>query len=254
MIAMVREKLKEIERRENIRILHCVESGSRAWGFASPDSDYDIRFVYVRPMEDYLKLEPMRDVIEWQLDDVWDINGWDLQKLLRLLHKSNPTIFEWAASPIVYHTTAQWQRVAQTIRAYFGPKACMHHYMSMAKGNFKAIHKDDSIKYKKYFYVLRPMLAFRWIMERQEPAPMEFSTLMTLELPEDVRREIERLLELKTGLGEAAVGAPIGWLNEYIQSELERLEQILWEYPSAEPMDWAGLNACFLTVLGDRSR
>ena len=92
-------KLREIEAREHVRILHCVESGSRAWGFASPDSDYDVRFVYVRQPEHYLRLDKTRDVIEWQLDDTLDINGWDLQKTLRLLHRSNPTVFEWNSSP-----------------------------------------------------------------------------------------------------------------------------------------------------------
>ena len=94
MKELILTKLREIERKENVRILHAVESGSCAWGFASPDSDYDVRFVYVRKPEDYLRLERTRDVIERQLDDTLDINGWDLQKLLRLLHKSNPTVFE----------------------------------------------------------------------------------------------------------------------------------------------------------------
>ncbi len=81
---VIPQKLAEIEHRENVRILHCVESGSRAWGFSSPDSDYDVRFIYVRTRSDYLRLDGMRDVIEWQLDDTLDINGWDLQKMLRL--------------------------------------------------------------------------------------------------------------------------------------------------------------------------
>ena len=102
------EKLDEIEKRENIKILHCIESGSRAWGFASPDSDYDVRFIYVRPKEFYLRLDKTRDVIEWQLDDTLDINGWDLQKPLRLLHSSTPTLFEWNNSPIVYKTMPEW--------------------------------------------------------------------------------------------------------------------------------------------------
>ena len=94
IIDTIKEKLIEIEKRENIKILHCVESGSRAWGFSSPDSDYDVRFIYVRPKEYYLRLDKTRDVIEWQLDETLDINGWDLQKMLRLLHGSNPTVFE----------------------------------------------------------------------------------------------------------------------------------------------------------------
>ena len=93
MRELILEKLKEIEVQENIKIQHCIESGSRAWGFASPDSDYDVRFIYVRPKEFYLRLDKTRDVIEWQLDDTLDINGWDIKKALTLLHSSNPTLF-----------------------------------------------------------------------------------------------------------------------------------------------------------------
>ena len=95
IIAEINEKLDEIERKEGVRILHAVESGSRAWGFASPDSDYDVRFIYVRSKEDYLRLDEPRDVIEWQLDEVLDINGWDLKKALRQFAKGNATLFEW---------------------------------------------------------------------------------------------------------------------------------------------------------------
>ena len=101
----IQEQLRRIEEAENIKILLAVESGSRAWGFASPDSDYDVRFIYIRRLEDYLRLDAIRDVIELPIDDVLDINGWDLQKTLRLLHKSNPTLFEWFSSPIVYQKT-----------------------------------------------------------------------------------------------------------------------------------------------------
>ena len=96
------EELRKIEEKEKVRIIMAIESGSRAWGFASPDSDYDVRFIYVRKKEEYLKLEGIKDVIEWQLDETLDINGWDIRKALQLLYKSNPTVFEWCASPIVY--------------------------------------------------------------------------------------------------------------------------------------------------------
>lgn len=118
----IQSKLFEIEAKENVRILHCVESGSRAWGFASPDSDYDVRFIYVRPKDYYLRLEKTRDVIEWQLDETLDINGWDVQKALRLLHNSNPTLFEWNASPIIYRTTDDWKRISEVIDDYFVKK------------------------------------------------------------------------------------------------------------------------------------
>lgn len=116
--AIVRE-LDLIEQAEHVRILHCVESGSRAWGFASPDSDYDVRFIYVRDEDFYLKLEETRDVIEWKLDDILDINGWDLKKALRLLRQSNPTLFEWNSSPLVYRTTDDWKKISEVISGYF---------------------------------------------------------------------------------------------------------------------------------------
>ena len=103
---VIEEQLKEIEEKENVKIIYCVESGSRAWGFASPDSDYDVRFIYVRNKEDYLKLNKNRDVIEWRLDDVLDINGWDIQKALRLLYKSNPTLFEWSIADSIQDNTS----------------------------------------------------------------------------------------------------------------------------------------------------
>ena len=157
----IQEKLNEIEAKERIRILHCVESGSRAWGFASPDSDYDVRFVYVRRTEDYLRLEKTRDVIEWQLDETLDINGWDLQKALRLLHKSNPTLFEWNNSPVVYRTTEDWMKLSRVIDEFFLAKAGLYHYLSTAKKNYREYLKGETVKYKKYFYVLRPLLACR---------------------------------------------------------------------------------------------
>ena len=113
IIAEINENLDEIERKEGVRILHAVESGSRAWGFASPDSDYDVRFVYARPKEDYLRLDELRDVIEWQLDEVLDINGWDLKKALRQFAKGNATLFEWSESPIIYRTTQEWARIKE---------------------------------------------------------------------------------------------------------------------------------------------
>ena len=115
---LVRLKLDEIEEKEHVRILHAVESGSRAWGFASPDSDYDVRFIYVKKKEDYLRLETTRDTIDWDLDETLDINGWDIKKVLQHFHKSNATIFEWANSPIVYKTTDEWKKIYELDKAF----------------------------------------------------------------------------------------------------------------------------------------
>ena len=116
---LILQKLNEIEAAEHVKILHAVESGSRAWGFASPDSDYDVRFIYIRPQNDYLQLQPRQDFIDWELDETLDINGWDLSKTLQHFHKSNATLFEWANSPVVYHTTPEWTQIYNTAKHYF---------------------------------------------------------------------------------------------------------------------------------------
>ena len=119
---LIIKKLTEIEEQEDIRILHAVESGSRAWGFPSPDSDYDVRFIYVRKPEFYLKLEKTRDVIELPINDMLDINGWDLKKTLQLLYGSNPTLFEWMSSPVVYRKTGFIDQLRPYLAEYFSCK------------------------------------------------------------------------------------------------------------------------------------
>lgn len=135
MLSIINRKLREIEEAEQVKIILAVESGSRAWGFASSDSDYDVRFLYVRQPEEYLKLKPVRDVIEWQLDDVLDINGWDAAKALRLLYQSNPTVFEWSNSPIVYRKTPEFESFRGVLSEYFSVKKGLYHYWHMADNN-----------------------------------------------------------------------------------------------------------------------
>lgn len=243
-------KLKEIEARENVRIIHCVESGSRAWGFASPDSDYDVRFIYVRPLEYYLRLDKARDIIEWQLDDTLDINGWDLQKALRLLHSSNPTLFEWNNSPIVYQTTPQWAEISAGIDRFFQEKAGLYHYLSTAKKNYREYLRGDMVKLKKYFYVLRPILACRWILERQTPPPMLFSELTDACLDKSLVPAVNDLLRLKMETPEFGLGPRIGIINDYLDASIDELDQLIQTVPSDENVTWDALNALFLKVIG----
>lgn len=119
MTELILNKLKQIEKDNNVKIILAVESGSRAWGFASPDSDYDVRFIYARPKNEYLRLDEVRDAIELPISDELDINGWDLQKALRLIYKSNPTLFEWFSSPIVYIETEFADKFREIMRDYF---------------------------------------------------------------------------------------------------------------------------------------
>lgn len=217
---LVNMKLDEIEKKENVKILHAVESGSRAWGFASPDSDYDVRFIYVRPREYYLRLEDTKDIIDWELNETLDINGWDLNKALRLFHKSNSTLFEWANSPVVYRTTPKWKEIYSEAEKYFSMKASMYHYYGTAKSNFHKFLEDDYVKYKKYFYVIRPLLALKWIEEKSCPPPVLFSTLMESMLNGEMRLLVNELLEMKKTMKESDKGKRVDKLNEYIENEL----------------------------------
>ncbi len=246
-------KLKEIEARENIRIIHCVESGSRAWGFASPDSDYDVRFIYVRPLEYYLRLDKTRDVIEWQLDETLDINGWDIQKALRLLHSSNPTLFEWNNSPIVYKTTSEWSEISAVIDHFFQKKAGLYHYLCTAKKNYREYLKGDMVKLKKYFYVLRPILACRWILEKQTPPPMLFSELADACLDHTLAPAVNDLLQLKMETPEFGLGPRIGVINNYLDASIEEVDQLIQTLPNDEKITWDELNYLFLKMvaLGD---
>lgn len=186
IIKDIEQKLLDIEKKENVRILYAVESGSRAWGFASPDSDYDVRFIYIKNKEDYLKLNEPNDFIEWQLDEVLDINGWDLKKALEQFYRGNATLFEWGNSPIVYKTTKLWKEIYEKSKKYFSVKAAAYHYYSIANNTYQQYLQDEFVRYKKYFYVLRPLLAGKYIQKYNCPPPVLFDELMQLDMPTEL--------------------------------------------------------------------
>lgn len=249
MEGLIKEKLNEIEQRENCRILLAVESGSRAWGFASPDSDYDVRFIYVRPKENYLRLEQVRDVIELPINDELDINGWDVSKALKLLHKSNPTVFEWFSSPIVYKTTDFAERFKPIMLRYFSSKSGLWHYLHMAEGNYREYLKGDMVKAKKYFYVLRPILACRWILEKGTPPPMLFSELMESQLPDYLEETVQDLLELKINSPEIKLIPRIDILNDYMDRSITEVKEQIEQLPKETAHGWKELDELFLSVL-----
>ena len=245
----IQEQLRRIEETENIKILFAVESGSRAWGFASPDSDYDVRFIYIRRLEDYLRLNTIRDVIELPIDDALDINGWDLQKTLRLLHKSNPTLFEWFSSPIVYQETEFADKFRDLMMHYFSSKKTMYHYVSMAEGNYREYLKGDLIRAKKYFYVLRPVLACQWILDWGTPPPMLFSELLKAELPVELIDVVNQLLELKMNSPEVKLIKRISEINEYLDESIPRIKRAVRLLEDSLTPDWNELNQLFLQSL-----
>lgn len=224
------DRLKRAEAEHDVKVLLAVESGSRAWGFASPNSDYDARFIYVNRRDWYLSvsLEEQRDVIEYPIVDEIDINGWDLRKALRLFWKSNPAFVEWIQSPIVY---AESGGFAQAVRAMlpevYSCEHGIHHYRSMAKTNYRGYLKADLVPLKKYFYVLRPLLAVRWLERYGSAAPIEFQTLLTLVADQPaLTGAIDALLERKRQSPEMGLSPQIPEIHGFIERELERLEAL----------------------------
>ena len=246
---LVGRKLKEIEERENIRVLHAAESGSRAWGIASPDSDYDVRFVYVRPMDFYLKLQDKKDFIDWELNQVLDINGWDITKALQHFYKSNATLYEWGNSPVIYKTTPQWEKIMKLAEEYFSSKSVMYHYYGTARKNYEAYLMEDMVKYKKYFYVLRPILACKWIEKKKCPPPVLFQTLAEEILEKEMKPAVDRLVEAKLQMTESEKRGKIQELNDYIQEKLEYYQALLSEMPEDRNKDWEPLNRSFRELL-----
>lgn len=249
MKEQINAKLDEIEKKENVRILHCVESGSRAWGFASPDSDYDVRFIYVREKEFYLRLDKTRDVIEWQLDETLDISGWDLKKALVLLRKSNPTLFEWNASPIVYRTTQVWNEFSAEMNGFFDKKSALYHYLSIAKKNYRRYFQEENVQVKKYFYVLRPLLACRWIIEEGTPPPLPFRTLTDRYLEGTIKNGVDEMLSIKINVPETGKIGRFESVDRYIEQAIETTDKILTEIPANKPQSWDKLNKKFLSIL-----
>ena len=249
MKELIQKKLREIEQREECRILLAVESGSRAWGFASPDSDYDVRFIYVRPEKAYLRLDRARDVIEVPINDELDINGWDIDKTLRLLHKSNPTVFEWFSSPIIYQTSSFADQFRPIMQKYFSSKAGLWHYLHMAEGNYRDYLRGEMVRAKKYFYVLRPILACKWILEKGTPPPMLFTDLVKSELPEDLSETVYQLLDLKMNSPEIKEIPRIDQLNRYLDTGIVSVKEQIEKLPDTPVQDWNELNELFFSVL-----
>ena len=218
-------RLAAAETEHDVRIVYACESGSRAWGFASPDSDYDVRFVYVRPPRWYLSfdVERRRDVIEYPIEDEIDCGGWDLRKALYLFTRTNGALFEWLHSPITYIETGT---TAPSLRSYapevFNPVALCYHYSHMARSNAREYLFRNQVRLKKYFYVMRPLFAIRYIEAGLGIPPVAFQSLVDAVAPDNLKPGISKLIEIKSRTKELGLGEPIAEIGEFIESELER--------------------------------
>jgi uncharacterized protein len=203
-----------------------------------------VRFIYVHQRDWYLSIdvEDKRDVIERPIDDVLDISGWDLRKALRLLRKSNPPLLEWLNSPIIYKETGDTaQKLREAVTEFYSPISAFHHYLHMAQGNYREFLKGDLVWVKKYFYVLRPLLAIRWIENDPRPVPMEFETLVETQVDSpEIKQAIADLLLRKKAGQELDRQPKIDVLSHFIGTELARLEKIdvrEREKPNFEKLD-----------------
>ncbi|MCH1624032.1 nucleotidyltransferase domain-containing protein [Ferdinandcohnia quinoae] len=230
----IQQVVKQIEIDYDVKVLYACESGSRAWGFPSKDSDYDVRFIYVHQKEWYLSIDHKRDVIEIPsrdkisipIHELLDVSGWELTKALRLFRKSNPPLLEWLRSNIIYYqsftTIDQMRHSAKNI---FSPASCIYHYLNMAKGNFRDYLQGNEVKIKKYFYVLRPILAAKWIEKYNTIPPIKFEELVKdIINPGELKDEIATLLERKIAGEELTLEPKIDVINQYLTKEIEHLE------------------------------
>ena len=249
----VRDTLRAIEQAEDVRILLAIESGSRAWGFPSPDSDYDVRFVYARPVDWYLSIAPGRDVLERPIEDALDINGWDIRKALGLLLKPNPVLLEWLSSPIRYlwddAVCARLIAFSQSIA--HGP-ACLHHYLHMGERQWKAnVEGRDRVDLKKYFYIVRPAAAIRWVrMHPEVPPPMDFRALVRgIDLSDELTVVLDDLLVRKSRSEERGDAARISAVDAFVTAEFAWARQAVTKMKPDRPDMWGEADALFRSII-----
>ena len=247
----IEARLTAIEASENVRYLLAVESGSRAWGFPSPDSDYDVRLFYVRPRDWYLGLKTGRDVIERPIVDEIDLNGWDIRKALGLMLRSNVVVNEWLASPIRYRpddpAVAKISALADTI---FDPRGYAHHYAKLGRNAAERwLEGDDAVPVKRYFYALRPALAIRALRQNPDRRPsMNLQALMTESaIPASLAGMIEELVEAKRLTRELGNSRRFPQLDALIRDELGRAAEL----PERKPPEAAfeAANEIFLDLV-----
>jgi predicted nucleotidyltransferase len=246
--------LAALEREHDLRVLFAVESGSRAWGFASADSDFDVRLVYARHRDWYLSidLEHKADTVEVMLPGDIDLAGWDVRKALGLFAKSNPPLIEWLDSPVVYRDDGVFRNaLRELLPDVYSPAACLYHYTRMARRTVNSYLGKETVKRKKYLYVLRPLLAARWIEQGRGPVPMRFDELFVTLGPEHaaVRAAIDELVREKVAGGELGAGPPVAVLEAFIHPEHDRLQAVGESLPKAKP-DRAKLDELFRRTIG----
>lgn len=218
------EILTHIAQTKNVKLLYACETGSRAWGFPSPDSDYDVRFIYMHNCDWYLSLFEKKDSIEIMDGDL-DITGWDLRKCLQLLKKSNAALIERFQSPIAYYTDESFkQSFRELIEQYYSPIAIFFHHYSLAQKFWEELKDKEEIKLKSYFYLIRSLLSCYWTTKDDSVLPMDIEGLMA-KIDSGRRQELKQLIQLKAAVGEKYLHPADKSLNAWIEELFALLEQ-----------------------------
>lgn len=234
MNKLIKNQLSEIEETYSIKILYACESGSRAWGFPSPNSDYDVRFIYAHNLNWHLSLLDKKDTIDIPINDDLDIGGWEIKKALGLLWKSNPPLLEWLQSPIVYQAEDDFlQEIHELSQEYFSPIAVMHHYLSMSKKYFDACQHTDEVKLKKYFYALRTAIAGKWVRENGTIPHIELSKMFDI-VTEEVRNKIQELIAVKSEQKEDYLHRREPLIDEFLSETIRENEAVANDLPTAK--------------------
>jgi len=247
----IETELRRLEQQHKIKILYAIESGSRAWGFASTDSDWDVRFIYLHNPDWYLSIDDKLDNIEEILPNEIDLNGWELRKALKLFRKSNPPLLEWLRSPIIYlENFSAAENLRQLSSEYFNAKSCLHHYLHMAEGNVRDYLQKDTVRVKKYFYMLRPILACQWIEQTDTMAPMEFQELVDTQVTDHLLKvEIEKLLSRKMSGEELNEEPKNQIINDFLTERIVYFNKLLKNFDTTKQPDTTKLNELFRSTL-----
>ena len=248
MEAIIKHKLEELKEKENIEIIMVAELGNKAWGLSSQQNSHCIRFIYKRRKEDYLSLNTPDNSIRWVPETNMDICGWDLRKVLQYLHDSKPVVFELLNSPIIYFSSDSFVKLKELSHKYFSPEESLSYYYKAASSYYKEYLNTDHVLVRDYFYVLRPLLSAKWIVTNSCPPPLVFSELLSSTFPEDLRKEVDKLIHLKSKYSEMKYALKIVVLNEYIEEMLKVLKKACVSVKNTS-FDWKELDEFFLSEI-----
>jgi len=245
------KKLKETEITYGVKIILAIESGSRGWGFAAKDADYDCRFLYVHSKDWYLSIVDKKDFIEYAVDEVFDIKGIDIKKALQYIVKPDASIYEWLSSNEVYICNDDIvKKLKDLTDVFFNPISISWHYMGLAKKMIDAINEVDNAKIKKYFYILRPIANLEYIRQYKKMPPMEYDrTFQEIHVPAPIQEAVAKLKELKLASTEHHKIPRHELLLSYFNSEMERFNKLLKEMSHQKNKDYELVNTVFRDII-----